>query len=235
MEKASNLYNKKDYNDAIITYKSIPNPTEDVYLGIGACYQAMERYDDAISYYNKALALDTSNPNTHYFLGLAYLYKKDFTKSETALKKAMELESGDPNVTVDKVVNPDIADAYKALKFAQSEQLMNTGIKLFENNKNDDAIINFNKAITICPENGYAYYYRGLAYDTKGQNNSAISDYKKAIQHNPELTMAYYSMGLSYDAIHNKPEAKKMYQKFLSETDTDDEYTQYAKQRLSEL
>ncbi|MCQ2957489.1 MAG: tetratricopeptide repeat protein, partial [Candidatus Gastranaerophilales bacterium] len=51
IEKATKLYNKKDYNDAIIVYKSIQKPSEDVYLGIGACYQAMERYDDAISNY----------------------------------------------------------------------------------------------------------------------------------------------------------------------------------------
>ena len=225
MEKAANLYNNKDYNDAIITYKSIENPTEEVYLGIGACYQAMERYADAITYYNKAISIDNSNPNAYYFLGLAYLYKKDFNNAETALKKAKELDD----------INPDIDDAIKSLKFEKSEQQMNIGIKLFENNKNDDAIINFTKALTICPENGYAYYYRGLAYDTKGQNNSAISDYKKAVELNPELNMAYYSMGLSYDALKNKTEAKKMYQKFLSETASDDEYTQYAKQRLKEL
>lgn len=225
MDKAANLYNNKDYNDAIITYKSVENPTEEVYLGIGACYQAMERYDDAISNYKKALSFDNSNPNAYYFLGLAYLYKKDFANAENMLKKAKELDS----------VNPDIDDALKSLKFEKSEQQMNIGIKLFESNKNDDAIINFTKAINICPENGYAYYYRGLAYDSKGQNSSAISDYKKAVEHNPELHMAYYSMGLSYDAMNNKSEAKKMYQKFLSETTGDDEYTQYAKQRIKEI
>ncbi|MCR4881184.1 MAG: tetratricopeptide repeat protein [bacterium] len=225
-EKAANLYNNKDYNGAIAVYQGISNPSEDVYLGIGACYQAMEKYDDAINYYNKAIAKDASSPNAYYFLGLAYLYKKDYPKAEIALKKAKELDD----------LNPDIEDAYKSLKFAQSEQLMNTAIKQFENNKNDDALNNFNKSIAICAENGYAYYYRGLVYDTKGKNALAIADYKKAIELNPELTMAYYSIALSYDALDNKAEAKKMYQKFLQENETtNDEYTQYAKQRLSEL
>ena len=132
-------------------------------------------------------------------------------------------------------INPDIKDAYKSLKFEQSEQLMNAGIKLFENNKNDEAINNFNKAISTCADNGYAYYYRGLAYDTKGQNDKAIADYKKAIELSPELTMAYYSMALSYDAMGNKLEAKKMYQKFIIENPENDEYTQYSKQRVTEL
>jgi len=225
LDKATNLYNKKDYNDAIIVYKSISNPTEDVFLGIGACYQAMERYDEAIANYTKAMALDPANPNSHYFIGLAYLYKKDYVNSEKYLKKAKELDS----------VNPDIADALKSLQFAKSEEIMNKGIQLFENNKNEEAIANFNKAITLCAENGYAYYYRGLVYDTKGQNQNAINDYKKAVHYNPELTMTYYSMALSYDALKNKVEAKKMYQKFINEYPTQDEYRQYAQQRLKEI
>ncbi len=225
VEKAAKLYEQKKYNDAIITYKAIPNPSEDVYLGIGACYQAMERYDDAIIYYNKAIVLDSSNPTSYYFLGLAYYYKKDYNKAETALKKALELDN----------INPDIIDAYKSLKFAQSEEEMNKGIALFDTNKTAEALQKFNKAITLCNENGYAYYYRGLAYDSQGSNSKAISDYKKALELNPDLTMGYYSMALSYDAANNKAEAKKMYQKFLNISTIEDEYTKYAKQRLSEI
>ena len=225
IEKASKLYNKKDYNDAIIVYKSIQNPSEDVYLGIGACYQALEKYDEAITNYNKAKNLDATNPNTHYFLGLAYFYKKDYVNAEKALKVASELDS----------VNPDIKDAIKSLKFAQSEIVMNTGIKLFEAGKNDDAIINFNKAINLCDENGYAYYYRALAYDAKENPAKAIADYKKAVALNNELSMAYYSIGLCYEALKNSAEAKKMYMKFLTEYKTQDEYYNYAKSRLAEL
>ena len=225
IEKASNLYNKKDYNDAIITYKAIEKPDAEVYLGIGACYQAMERYDEAINNYKKALSMDSANPNVYYFLGLACLYKKDYNNSEMYLTRAKQLDD----------LNPDIQDAYKSLQFAKSEDLMNKGIKLFEDGKNDAAITNFNNAINLCKENGYAFYYRGLAYDTKGDNAKAISDYSKAIALNPELTMAYYSMALSYDALKNTAEAKKMYQKFLQENKANDEYTTYAKQRLSEI
>ncbi len=225
LEKASDLYNKKAYNEAIAVYSSIPNPSEDVYLGIGACYQALEKYDEAITNYNKAKNLDATNPNTHYFLGLAYFYKKDYLNAEKALKIASELDS----------VNPDIKDAIKSLKFAQSEIVMNTGIKLFEAGKNDDAIINFNKAINLCDENGYAYYYRALAYDAKENPIKAIADYKKAVELNNELSMAYYSIGLCYEALKNTTEAKKMYIKFLTEYKTQDEYYKYAKSRLAEL
>ncbi len=224
-EKAAKLYNEKNYEQAILLYKSIKNPTEDVYLGIGACYQAMERYDDAIIYYNKALALDASSPTINYFLGLAYLYKKDYAKADSALKKALSLDN----------LNPDIADAYKSLKFARSEEEMNKGIALLEKSQLDGAILSFDKALEFCKENGYAYYYRGLAQDSKGQNAKAIEDYKKAIELTEDLPMAYYSLGLSYDSLNNKSEAKKMYQKFVTDYKTQDEYLKYAQQRLTEL
>ena len=104
--------------------------------------------------------MDNSNPTSYYFLGLAYLYQKDFVKSEDALKKALELDS----------VNPDITDAYKSLKFAKSEAVMNEGIILFEADKPKEALEKFNNALSLCEENGYAHYYRGLIFD--GQNNS---------------------------------------------------------------
>ncbi len=225
IEKATKLYDEKRYNEAISVYKSIQNPSEDVYLGIGASYQAMERYDDAITYYNKAISMDSSNPNSYYFLGLAYYYKKDYIKADNALKKALQLDS----------LNPDIIDAYKSLKFARSEEEMNKGIALFDSKKFPEAIQKFNSAINMCPENGYAYYYRGITYDTQSQTSKAIADYQKAISLTPDLTMAYYSMALSYEAAGNKVEAKNMYRKFLNTNQTDDEYTKYAKQRLSEL
>lgn len=223
--KASELYNQKLYDQAISVYNSIPNPSEDVFLGIGACYQAMGDYDTAITNYSKALTIDASNPNSHYFLGLAYLYKKDFVNAEKYLLKAKELDK----------VNPDIQDAYKTLQFAKSEAAMNEGIKLFESSKNNEAIEQFNKALELCPENGYAHYYRGLAYDALAKNQNAVNDYILAVQYNPELTMAYYSMAVSYENLNNKVEAKKMYQKFVQEYKTKDEYFNYAKQRITEL
>ena len=225
IEKASKLYEEKNYNEAIVAYKSIPNPTEDVFLGIGACYQALEQYDNAIVYYNKALSLDSSNPMANYFLGLAYLYKKDYEKADISLKKALELDN----------VNPDIIDAYKTLKFARSEAEMNKGITLLENNKNKEAIELFNQAISYCTNNGYAYYYRGLAYSGLNEHEKSITNFKKALELAPEIVIVEYSIAISYEALNNLGEAKKWYQKFVTEYKNNDEYLQYAQKRLTEI
>ncbi|MDD3593940.1 MAG: tetratricopeptide repeat protein [Candidatus Gastranaerophilales bacterium] len=226
MDKAAELYDKKQYQEAIDIYRSISEPTEDVYLGIGACYQAMEKYDDAIANYLKVAAMDPSNPNAHYFLGLAYYYKKDYAKAEASLKKAASLDN----------INPDIQDALKTVKFAQSEEKMNKAVELFDKNSYTEALTMLNAAITLSPENGYAYYYRGMVYDVQSKPAQAITDYKKAVSLIPDLHMAYYSIALDYDALKNYVEAKKMYQKFVELSgNSNDEYVKYAKQRLSQI
>jgi len=225
IQKAAKQYEEKDYENSILTYKSIKNPTEDVFLGIGACYQALEQYNDAILYYKKALDLDQSNPTSHYFLGLAYLYNGDFQNAEISLKKALELDS----------VNPDISDAFKSLKFAKSEKIMQEGLTLLEADKTKEALSKFNEALEVCSENGYAHYYKGFILDSQNASDKAITEFKKSLELNPELTIAYYSLAVAYDNINNNTEAKKMFQKFLELHTTDDEYKKYAQQRLLEL
>ena len=131
------------------------------------------------------------------------LVQQTYTNAEKYLLKARELDK----------VNPDIQDAYKTLQFAKSEAAMNEGIKLFENSKNNEAIEQFNKALELCPENGYAHYYRGLTYDALAKNQNAVNDYILAVQYNPELTMAYYSMAVSYENLNNKDS----YRRFLKQ------------------
>ena len=225
IQKATNLYDEKKYNEAINVYNSIQSPSEDVFLGLGACYQALEDYDKAISYYNKALQLDATNPNTYYFLGLAYYYKKDFKNAEIYLKKAMNLDN----------LNPEIKEAFDTLKYAQSEDEMNKAVELFDKNQYNEALILLNSSLNHYNKNGYAYYYRGMTYDVLNKYNNAISDYKNAIKYEPDLLTAYYSMAMCYENLNNMQEAKNMYKKFVEIYKNQDEYLEYAKKRLSEL
>jgi len=53
-------------------------------------------------------------------------------------------------------------------------------------------------AIELNPECALAYYYRGVAYDEKGEYDQAIADYTEAIRINPEDGDFYYNRGLAY-------------------------------------
>jgi tetratricopeptide (TPR) repeat protein len=226
IEKATALYDAKNYQGALKIYQSIKPPTDEVYLGIGACYQALENYDEAIKNYQEALKQDTGNPNAYYFLGLAYYYKGNLVESQKALDKAKQL---DP-------INPEIQDALKSLTFAQSEKYMNKGLDSYSANQFAEALKQLNYAVSKCPTNGYAYYYRGLTYDAMKKTSLAIPDYKKAIGYASNLTLAYYGLAVDYDTLKNNIEAKKMYKKFVElSAGKDDAYIRYAKKRIKEI
>ena len=64
--------------------------------------------------------------------------------------------------------------------------------------RNDDAIVNFTKAIDLNPNDADTYYKRGLAYGSKGDYDDAIVDYTKAIQFNANDAQAYNNRGVVY-------------------------------------
>lgn len=226
VNKASEFYSQKRYQEALNIYLAMKEKSAEVYLGIGACYQAMENYDEAINAYKSAVQEDSSNPNSYHFLGLAYYYKKDFEHAGNAFKKAKEL---DP-------INPDIQDAIDTLAYAQSEVVLAKGLEYYNSQQYSEALKYFNQAIQKSLINPYAYYYRAMVYDVLKKYNEAIADYKKVLGLTEDMKIAYYALAVDYDLLNNKAEAKNMYQKFIEvASSSDDEYTKYAKQRLEEL
>ncbi len=61
-----------------------------------------------------------------------------------------------------------------------------------------EVIIAQTKAIKINPDDGLAFYNRGVAYYRSGDQQSAITDYTQVIDFNPVLEIAYYRRGYSY-------------------------------------
>jgi superkiller protein 3 len=225
-EQAAKKYKEGNYKGALEDYLSIKTPDADVYVGIGACYQALNQPDNAVSSYQKALVGNENDKNILFYLGGAYYDKKDYVKAEEYYNKA---KVSDPN-------NIEINQALKALKQAKSNELLDKGLDLYNSKKYTDAVNLFTKIITADPENAYAYYYRALTYDGLKKYWSAIPDYKKATANSNDLNVAYYSLGIDYDLVNNPVEAKKAYQKFVElSAGKEDEYVKYAKSRLLQL
>lgn len=59
--------------------------------------------------------------------------------------------------------------------------MLNEAIGLYEAEKYDESLNLFNKILQTSPDNAYAYYYRGMIYDTKNKKLEAIADFKKAL------------------------------------------------------
>ena len=66
------------------------------------------------------------------------------------------------------------------------------------------AILDYNKAIEINPNDAGAYYKRGNAKRILGDNRGAIQDYNKAIEINPNDAEAYLKRGNAKDKLGDK-------------------------------
>jgi len=60
------------------------------------------------------------------------------------------------------------------------------------------AMVDFNKAIELNPNFGFAYCNRAASYLRQGDFNHAIDDYNKAINNDPEYTRAYWGRATTY-------------------------------------
>ena len=85
------------------------------------------------------------------------------------------------------------------------------------------------------PKNASAHYSCGLINDELKKYWPAIESYKKAVQNDPSLAIAYYSIAVDYDTLQRYQQAVATCQLFVANEIADNEYTQYAKQRIQEL
>jgi len=70
------------------------------------------------------------------------------------------------------------------------------GIELYENEKYNEAIAEFDKAIEINKNDTDAYYYRGLSFFNQDMCDKAQPDFDKVISLDKESVMSYYFRGM---------------------------------------
>jgi tetratricopeptide (TPR) repeat protein len=78
------------------------------------------------------------------------------------------------------------------------------GIAKFELGDKQGAILDYNRAITIDPQDAFAYYNRGVAKFELGDKQGAILDYNRAITIDPQDAFAYYNRGVAKFELGDK-------------------------------
>ena len=108
------------------------------------------------------------------------------------------------------------------------------GVKLNNQDRYEEAIQEFNKAIELDPNLAEAYSNRGDAYLNLGQLALAIQDYTEAIRLDTQYVEAYNNRAWSYKLQGKKTEALADFRKFISLTNNP-QWIEMAKQQIEEL
>ena len=222
---ASDLFKQGKYTEAIAKYTAIEPKTAEIYINLGACYQTMGDDKKAADYYKLALAKEPNNGNIAYYLGQSYSNLEDWATARSYLAKARTLKPDDNN----------IKELYNYVIDQQDQIALDRALDMYSKGDYTNALAILNNILSQNKNNAFAYYYRGLIYDAQKKYQLALNEYLKTVSISNAIPEAYYSIALDYDYLGQKKEAYLNYQKYISLTTAENEYTKYAKSRMNEI
>jgi protein O-mannosyl-transferase len=85
----------------------------------------------------------------------------------------------------------DVISQYQTASLAYN----NRGYYFFNEERNKEAIDDFNKSIELDPDNALAHNLRGMVFMTESRNKEAISDFNKSIELDPDNAPTYVNRG----------------------------------------
>ncbi len=157
---------------------------------IGILMAEMNHMDQALQVLLKASLLDSTNPETWNYLGVAYYQKKDYDKALGAYGHAVELDS-------------TFASAFNNMGALY--------LRMFLEQKNPElmtkAVGSFNQAIKNDPRLASAYNGRASAFKFSNRIGEAIQDWNTALKLQPDFADVYFNLGITYLQTGNKSEA----------------------------
>jgi tetratricopeptide (TPR) repeat protein len=157
---------------------------------IAEAFQAQGKWDDATAQFRKILEQNPNQPGIHYQLGRILLSKPlDPTVTEEATK---EFEA-------ELRVNPTSPSAEFML-----------GDLAWRNEKSDEAIEHFTRAIQFDAGLAEAYLGLGMALNAAGKYSEAIGPLKKYTEIDPTDPAGYYQLATAYARTGNRPEADRL-------------------------
>jgi tetratricopeptide (TPR) repeat protein/S1-C subfamily serine protease len=192
-EKWLVLYELKRYDEGLAAINQAINlaPRAVWYVNRGILYYNQQKYDLALSDWNKAIDINPNFAEAYNNRGNLY---SDLQKYDLALS--------DWNKAID--INPNFAEAYN-----------NRGNLYSDLQKYDLAISDYSKAIDINPNYAWAYYNRGILYYNQQKYELALSDWNKAIDINPNFAEAYNNRGNLYSDLQKYELALSDYSKVI--------------------
>jgi tetratricopeptide (TPR) repeat protein len=138
-----------------------------------------KEWDDALSWYTKAIEKNPLSTEAFYNRGIVHDYLENYEKALKDYSKAIQR-------------NPNFGKAYN-----------NRGIVFFKIGMVDRAITDYTRAIALGPAYADGYYNRGIVYVIIGEYAKAIDDYTMAIEYNGQFENAFNNRGIVFYELGN--------------------------------
>ncbi len=154
-----------------------------------------DKYDEALEELKKAISLDDTIYQAHFYMGVAYYEKKQYKEAEAPLLKAISMkEKYAKAYRILAAVYEKSGKKEESAKYTKMAQeaggktaidAYNEGIFAFNAGKTDEAISAFEEAVKLDAKMSDSYYRLGLCYLNKGDNAKATAALEKYIKLSP--------------------------------------------------
>lgn len=194
--KLAQLFLKiENYRSGSIEYQYIINTESDTpqnietiiqaYYGLGLSYAGLEKYDDAINVYKKAIQYNANHAHIHAAFGAALSQLHRYDEALKAYKTALDIDQKDVMILhqLGKIYSK-LGNTSMAVKYQE-------------------------KAVSFRPTFAEAYYQLGLLYAQDNRYNDSINAYEKAYSEDPELIQSLYNLSQVHLRNGNRDAARE--------------------------
>jgi protein O-mannosyl-transferase len=171
---------------------------------MGHVFYTLKKYQDALPFFNTAIARQPGKPQLYGKRGDVYLEMNRGAEAIADYTKAIELSPDNPEYYLARCMaykkNKNITNAVKDMQYIQKnhpglitsilELELNTALQVEKNNKFSE----LNALILARPDSAELYVFRAKGYFDRRMGNEALADLKKACELQPEnkIFKGYY-------------------------------------------
>ena len=187
-EEGRNTEAIKHYYEALQTK---PKDWPGIYLNLGVALMAVDKIDESIDNFSKAIQIKSDFAEAHNNMGIALEKNDKLTEAISHYREALRIK-------------PDYAEAHN-----------NMGIALEKQGNFSEAINHYFEALQINPKYASAHNNLGNAIAQQGNFEAAVYHYQEALRINPKYAGAYYNLGKIYVSRKKIERAILYYEKAL--------------------
>ncbi len=185
--------------------------TDPSFLSRGLQLFNEQKYENALTEFEKVIKNDPLNKEAYYYQGLTFLRAEKYSEAITPFKKVLELD-------------PKYSGARR-----------NLGIAYLNLQFNDLALQDLTKSIDQDPQDASAYFYLGRVFQQKEQYQESLIYFQTVLTLDPDLEqIALFQIGLAYVQLGQKEDAKLALTLAL-EKDPQSNIAEEVENRLNEL
>ncbi len=205
---ADSLYQLEEYTRAIEAYQKITPKNQYAFLQIAKAHRAKGTLSDALEYYKKAIAIDTSVMTTKLAYASLLMTTKKFKKADSVYTALVAINNKNPNYQYRLGLAKKKAQDSSAIEyFKEAFRLDNTHQKscfevamhYLKKRKYDTVLDIANKGLESYPENPELINVIAQNYLLRKYYEEAIPHFEKLIALNHTNEFVHASLALCYD------------------------------------